>query len=265
MTQYREKFAAFAKTHQAEIQQFFADNKDQINTVKAQIEDGVRNGSFDFENFKPAIEKMIGQHQSVIDVVAAKVKTKQAQTTLRGYLEKAITAMTGAVDDATDATADATADATVTDFASCVAAGHPVEESYPAQCHDPVSDQTFTEENMEKGTEDDTGAAANAVDDAPVTTDFASCVAAGHPVDESYPAQCRDPVSGQTFTEENMEKGTEDATQDSTSRSLESQRESQSDYATDVAADSDSALDTLQQQLMLLVPKLQQWAATHSA
>jgi hypothetical protein len=32
-------------------------------------------------------------------------------------------------------------------------------------------------------------------------TNFEECAAAGNPVMESYPRQCRDPVSGRTFTE----------------------------------------------------------------
>jgi len=36
----------------------------------------------------------------------------------------------------------------------------------------------------------------------PQVTNFEECVAAGNPVMESYPRQCRDPVSDKTFTEE---------------------------------------------------------------
>ncbi|MAG24025.1 hypothetical protein CMI47_00450 [Candidatus Pacearchaeota archaeon] len=33
----------------------------------------------------------------------------------------------------------------VTDFESCIAAGNPAMESYPRQCRDPVTDQTYVE------------------------------------------------------------------------------------------------------------------------
>jgi len=33
----------------------------------------------------------------------------------------------------------------ITNFEDCIAAGNPAMESYPRQCHDPISDKTFTE------------------------------------------------------------------------------------------------------------------------
>ena len=44
-----------------------------------------------------------------------------------------------------------------TNFEECIAAGNPAMESYPRQCRDPLSDQTFTEEIIIGGETDEHG------------------------------------------------------------------------------------------------------------
>lgn len=46
---------------------------------------------------------------------------------------------------------------TITNFEECVATGNPVMESYPRQCYDPISNQTFTEEIIIGGDTDEHG------------------------------------------------------------------------------------------------------------
>jgi hypothetical protein len=83
----------------------------------------------------------------------------------------------------------------VTNFDECAAAGNPIMKSYPEQCRDPITGTTFTRVIVTEPTDEQTTEAA-----APPVTNFDECAAAGNPIMESYPEQCRDPITGTTFT-----------------------------------------------------------------
>merc|ERR550537_1927684 len=91
MAEYNAATQAFETGHQKEIAQFMSDHKEQVAAIKGQIDSGIRNGSFDFAHFKPAIEAMISEHESTATQYkdTAKKTLNKARTTVQGYMNKA--------------------------------------------------------------------------------------------------------------------------------------------------------------------------------
>merc|ERR1711988_1815301 len=91
MAEYNAAMQAFETGHQKEIAQFMSDHKEQVAAIKGQIDSGIRNGSFDFAHFKPAIEAMISEHESTATQYkdTAKKTLNKARTTVQGYMNKA--------------------------------------------------------------------------------------------------------------------------------------------------------------------------------